>query len=77
MFLLLADATNEYAISKLRNLKKTFKPIPILIKNLEQLANFLDFNIPNEIVKEYLNTNKFILSIEIKELKNNKNINLA
>ncbi len=75
MFLLIADATNENAISKLRNLKKTFKPIPVLFKNISQIENFINKKIDKDLTINYLKNKKTILVLEIgNDIKLAKNL---
>ncbi|MCX7871390.1 MAG: Sua5/YciO/YrdC/YwlC family protein [bacterium] len=65
MFLLIADATNENAITKLRNLKKTFKPIPVLFKDIQQLEDYINKKINQKSMIEYLINSKSIVVIEV------------
>ena len=41
MFLLIADAKSDVAVSKLRKIKNTFKPLPVLFKNIDTLNKYV------------------------------------
>ncbi len=41
MFLLLADAKSDIAVNKLRKAKNTFKPLPVLFKEIDTLSKYV------------------------------------
>jgi hydrogenase maturation protein HypF len=66
MFLLLADAKSDIAVNKLRKVKNTLKPLPVLFKDIDTLSKYVYIN---ENISKVLNSRIYDILI----LKKNEN----
>ena len=57
MFLLLADAKSDIAVNKLRKVKNTLKPLPVLFKDIDTLSKYVYVN---KKISKVLNKRKLV-----------------